>query len=51
MLHIESHFGRLSEEMGFEAEVPIRRVREAVFRLGRDGRADLALPVAETLVE
>lgn len=48
---IESHFARLSEEVGFEVEVPPDRIRYVARRLQLDGRADVAIPIAEALVE
>lgn len=48
---IESHFARLSEEVGFEVEVPPERIRYVARRLQLDGRADTAVPIAQALVE
>jgi predicted alpha/beta superfamily hydrolase len=48
---IEAHFARLSQEVGFEVEVPVTRVRMVARRLELAGHADRALPIAEALVE
>lgn len=48
---IESHFARLSEEVGFEVAIPPERIRDVARRLQLDGRADVAVPIAEALVE
>lgn len=48
---IESHFARLSMEVGFEVVMPVERVRMVARRLELAGRADKAIPIAEALLE
>ena len=48
---IESHFARLSEEAGFEVEVPPDRIRYVARKLQRAGHPEQAVHIAEALVE
>ena len=47
---IEAHYAEVSEEFGWQVEVPLYTVLETVWQLGEQGRPERALGLAEAMV-